>query len=332
MGKQHMLRAMLITDNQCVQTGGAELVREWQQTQIGFLWLDLFPQDIPEDTPWLREFNIHPLAIQDAQRPRHPPKFEIFNDIMFVLLRGLSSESDSIDVETIQIALFMGKNFLITRHDKLSPSINHYWQHCAGSGDMLPPDPHLISWHISRYAASRYLDLMNNFEPRLWEMEERMFRRPRDTLLNQLTANRTSLRHLTRIFNYHVRVFQGLRHYYEGKNGEHKNNSTDLHHLLTDLYEHYDRLNGLAHMFYDVTGDLIDGYLSTSSHRLNNTMRILTVITAIFVPLNFITGLYGMNFDFMPELHQRYGFYNTVGMMFSIAVLLLIYFRYKRWL
>lgn len=322
-----MLRAMLIIENQCTEVGDVELVRRWQQNPTGFLWLDLFPQDSPEDTPWLREFGIHPLAIQDAQRPRHPPKFEIFNDVMFLLLRGLSSESDSIDVETIQIALFMGKNFLITRHEKLSPSINHYWQQCAENANGLLPDPQLISWHISRYAAMRYLDLMNSFEPRLWEMEEKMFRRPRDTLLNQLTANRTSLRHLNRIFNYHVRVFQGLRHYYENKHCP-----SDLQHLLTDLYEQYDRLNGLAHMFYDVTGDLIDGYLSTSSHRLNNTMRILTVITAIFVPLNFITGLYGMNFDYMPELHQRNGFYNTVAVMISIAVLMLIYFRHKRWL
>lgn len=327
-----MLRAMLIIENQCAEIGAVELVRRWQQEKIGFLWLDLFPQDSNEDTVWLREFGIHPLAIQDAQRPRHPPKFEIFDDIMFLLLRGLSSESDSIDVETIQIALFMGSNFLVTRHEKLSPSINQYWQQCTDNTDALPTDPHLISWYISRFAASRYLDLMNNFEPRLWEMEEKMFRRPRDTLLNQLTANRTSLRHLTRIFNYHVRVFQGLRQFYENKKLDHKNIPPDLHHLLTDLYEQYDRLNGLAHMFYDVTGDLIDGYLSTSSHRLNNTMRILTVITAIFVPLNFIAGLYGMNFDYMPELHSRNGFYNTVGVMISIAVLMLVYFRHKRWL
>ncbi|HEY3700207.1 MAG TPA: magnesium transporter CorA family protein [Spongiibacteraceae bacterium] len=322
-----MLRAMLIENNNRIETGGDELVRRWRQQPQGFLWLDLFPQDGPEDTPWLREFGIHPLAIQDAQRPRHPPKFEVFDDVMFVLLRGLSSESDSIDVDTIQIALFMGKNFLITRHEKLSPSINHYWDSCKKDADALPPEPHLIGWYISRYAASRYLDLMNNFEPRLWEMEEKMFRRPRDTLLNQLTANRTSLRHLSRIFNYHVRVFQGLRHHYEDSE-----QTRYLNHLLNDLYEQYDRLNGLAHMFYDVTGDLIDGYLSTSSHRLNNTMRLLTVITAIFVPLNFITGLYGMNFDYMPELHSRNGFYNTVAMMVSIAVLLLVFFRHKRWL
>ena len=322
-----MLRAMLINSDRTCETGGSELIRRWQAERRGFLWLDLLPQDAPEDTPWLREFGIHPLAIQDAQRPRHPPKYEVFGDVLFILLRGLGSESDSLDVETIQIALFMGRDFLITRHDKTSPIINHYWEDTDNRENNLPADPHLLGWHISRQAAGRYLDLMNAFEPRLWEMEERMFRRPRDTLLNQLTENRTSLRHLNRIFSYHVRVFQGLRQYFTESDC-----SAELRHLLNDLYEQYDRLNGLAHMFYDVTGDLIDGYLSTSSHRLNNTMRILTVITAIFVPLNFITGLYGMNFDYMPELHAQNGFYKTVSVMISIAVLLLVYFRYKRWL
>lgn len=327
-----MLRAMLIDQNNRTESGGEELVRRWQQTQSGFLWLDLFPRDGPIDTPWLREFGVHPLAIQDAQRPRHPPKFEAFDDIMFLLLRGLSSESDSIDVETIQIALFMGRNFLITRHEKPSPSIDHYWARCDKDPDALPPAPTLIGWYISIYASTRYLDLMNNFEPKLWEMEEKMFRRPRDTLLNQLTANRTSLRHLNRIFNYHVRVFQGLRHYYEERGYEEIGEHSDLKHVLNDLYEKYERLYGLAQMFYDVTGDLIDGYLSTSSHRLNSTMRVLTVVTTLFVPLNFITGLYGMNFDYMPELHARHGFYYTLGTMIGIALLLLGFFRYKRWL
>lgn len=322
-----MLRAMLIDDQGGVEIGAEELVRNWQQYRSGFLWLDLYPQDGPEDTPWLHEFGIHPLAIQDAQRSRHPPKYEFFGDLLFVLLRGMCSESESLDVDTIQIALFFGDNFLITRHERSSPSIDRHWELCAEDRTAIPADPNLLGWQISMYAASRYLDLMNNFEPRLLEMEEKMFRRPRDTLLNQLVANRTSLRHLTRIFNYHVRVFQGLRqHFIEDTT------HTERTHLLNDIYEKYDRLNGLAHMFYDVTGDLIDGYLSTSSHRLNNTMRILTVITAIFVPLNFITGLYGMNFDYMPELHARYGFYIMAGVMAGIAVIMLLIFRRKRWL
>lgn len=327
-----MLRAMLIDDTGKLQTGDETLVRAWQQQPSGFLWLDLHPhedvaQENAEDTMWLREFGVHPLAIQDAQRTRHPPKYEAFSDLLFILLRGVSIDSTSIDLKTVPIALFLGKNFLISRRPSESDSIDQYWKMCLDDASVIPKDRSLIGLQIAGLNAGRYLDLLNDFEPRLWTMEQRMFRRPRDTLLNELVSNRTSLRYLTRIFNYHVRVFQGLRQHCE-KEAPHSERS----HLLNDLYEKYDRLNGLSHMFYDVTGDLIDGYLSTSSHRLNNTMRILTVITVIFVPLNFITGLYGMNFDYMPELHSRYGFYIMAGVMGGIALLLLGVFRYKRFL
>ncbi|HSB98078.1 MAG TPA: CorA family divalent cation transporter, partial [Spongiibacteraceae bacterium] len=189
-----MLRAMLIDDKGGTQIGAEQLVRDWQQHRTGFLWLDLFPQDGPMDTPWLQEFGIHSLAIQDAQRSRHPPKYEFFGDLLFVLLRGMCSDSESLDVDTIQIALFFGDNFLITRHERSSPSIDRYWELCIEDRTAIPADPNLLGWHISMHAASRYLDLMNNFEPRLGVMEDKMFRRPRDTLLNQLVANRTSLR------------------------------------------------------------------------------------------------------------------------------------------
>lgn len=328
-----MLRAMLIDEQGHVQTGGGELVRRWQaEPQRGFLWLDLFPQEnlaqeIAEDTPWLREFGVHPLAIQDVQRTRHPPKYEAFTDMLFILLRAVCADSTSIDLTTVPIALFLGRNFLISRHAAVATSIDEYWQLCIDSPHLIPNDRSLIGMQIGVFTASRYLELLNDFEPRLWTMEQKMFRRPRDTLLNELVSNRTSLRYLTRIFNYHVRVFQGLRQYCEKESPQ-----SERSHLLNDLYEKYDRLNGLAHMFYDVTGDLIDGYLSTSSHRLNNTMRIFTIITVLFVPLNFITGLYGMNFDYMPELHSRYGFYIMAGVMGCITLLLLGIFRYKRWL
>ena len=84
-------------------------------------------------------------------------------------------------------------------------------------------------------------------------------------------------------------------------------------------------------MYYDICGDLVDGYISISSHQLNITMRVLTVITAIFVPLTFVAGIYGMNFDYMPELHYRYGYFFILGMMAGIGGVLIWVFRRKGW-
>ena len=108
-----------------LMSGGEELIELWHKEPDSIIWLDLFEIDIATEENLLRsEFGIHPLAIQDAQRDRHPPKIESFDNYTFILLRGLSADSKEIDFKTIQLALFIGKNFLITRHSGQSLSIN----------------------------------------------------------------------------------------------------------------------------------------------------------------------------------------------------------------
>ena len=85
-------------------------------------------------------------------------------------------------------------------------------------------------------------------------------------------------------------------------------------------------------MYYDICGDLINGYMSVTSHQLNATMRVLTVITAIFVPLTFLAGIYGMNFENIPELKLEYGYYGLLGVMSVISIGLIVLFKRKRWL
>ena len=108
-------------------------------------------------------------------------------------------------------------------------------------------------------------------------------------------------------------------------------NQTDLH-TVTDVHERIERLLSLSQMHYDICSDLINGYLSVTSHQLNQTMRVLTVITAVFVPLSFLAGLYGMNFDYMPELKITYGYYYLLGFMAFISLSLVVLFKRKRWL
>ena len=93
-----------------------------------------------------------------------------------------------------------------------------------------------------------------------------------------------------------------------------------------------ERLSSLSQMYYELTGDLLDSMLSMASHKLNGTMRVLTVITAVFVPLSFIVGLYGMNFEYIPELKFKYGYFMVVGFMLTLSVSLISLFRFKKWL
>jgi len=106
----------------------------------------------------------------------------------------------------------------------------------------------------------------------------------------------------------------------------------DLIHLYVDVYEQFDREKSLADLHYGLAADLMDGYISVSSHRLNNIVKILTVVTTIFVPLGFLAGIYGMNFEYMPELQSKGGYFVLLSVMGAIAATALLVFRRIRWL
>lgn len=311
-----------------VEYGAEELIVRWQGAPGSTLWIDLYQESQKEEQQLLLSLGFHALAIQDAQRQRHPPKLELFDDHLFILLRGLDAESHNLEFGTIQIALFAKPDLLVTRRSGVLVSIDH-WRREPGLPALMAVGGIRLAMEIAATAARRYLDLLLAFEPRLSELEDQLQEKPDDSAMRELTGYRTRLRKLRRIFSYHARLFEALR---EEESPVFNAKSDDNRHLLNDVYEKYERLYSLSGMYYELAGDLVDGYISLSSHELNRTMRILTVLTAIFVPLSFLAGLYGMNFDNMPELHWRGSYFVLLGAMLTIATTLLALFKKNKWL
>ena len=152
-----------------------------------------------------------------------------------------------------------------------------------------------------------------------------ILKRPSDRLLAELMEFSSQLKRLRRIGAYHEKCFASLRLHEPKARGI-------VASQLTDLFEQAERLHSLSNLHYETTADLTNGYLSVSAHRLNNVMRVLTVVTVLFVPLTFIAGIHGMNFQFMPELGWRWSYFIVLGAMASLAIGLLIVFRRKRWI
>lgn len=323
-----MIYVKLTAADGVIVNGGAELIERWQNELESQIWVDLDNEPEASETRIMNLFDCHELAIADARRERHPPKMQLFEKHLFLLLRGLDADSKDLDYGTLQIALFAAPRFLLTRHTKRSVSINH-WRDSRGTGAALAKGGVHLALEIAGTAARRYLDLLLEFEPRLDELEDQLQSNPDDSDMLELTSYKTRLRKLRRIFNYHARLFENLR---EMESDLLQSSSSEFHYTVDAVYEKYERLLSLCAMFYELAGDLIDGYISLSSHELNNTMRVLTVLTAIFVPLGFLAGLYGMNFDYMPELHWRSGYFVLLSIMATIIVSLLLVFRRKRWL
>lgn len=322
-----MIRALLI-DHQSgdIRRGDLSLLDSWSEDGET-LWLDLEGEPAASERELLSSrFGISRLAIDDAQRLRHPPKLEWFDDYFFLLLKGFSAETDSIDYQVIHISFFCGRNFLVTRHSEVSPSINRTLEHIDSFSTETRSHPAHLLYRVVRTIIDRYSPIVLNLEARLETLEEEMLSHPSDELLNELVGYNSRLRKLRRIFGYQQAVLSELK-----GEGLHALQSNYMHEFQ-DAYEQMERLASLSEMLQQLTGDLINGYISVASHRLNNIMKTLTIASVIFLPLTFLAGIYGMNFENMPELKSPLGYFIVLGVMVGLAAILLLLFRRKHWL
>jgi len=335
-------------------SGGGELIEVWRKDPTSIIWADLsyhhiskhstnngenkkgadtgYPvqstNDKKEEGIFLEAtFGLHPLAIQDAQRDRHPPKIEVFDNHTFVLLKGLSADSENIDFKTIQLALFVGERFLVTRHTGTSLSVGRLDERIARGKARDVRDGSTLALQLCRLIVERYLNILLTLEPRLEELEELMLDKANDAMLSELIQYKSDLKRLRRFASYHEQLFKML------KDKSHPGFSHgDRKHEIVDVWEQQERVQSLAQLFYETAADLIDGYISVASHRLNQIMKVLTIVMAVFVPLSFLAGIYGMNFENMPELHSKSGYYILLSVMAFIAALLMMIFRRIKWL
>ena len=306
--------------------GGTELIDVWEGAPSSTIWVVLEDEPHEVETELLsRRFGIHKLAIADALRERHPPKIEPFKENTFILLKGLDANSTSLDFGTIQLSMFVGKRFLVTRSSGHSVSTDTIRAQLV-SGD-IPFDtrPATLALRLCRTVADRFMPLLLAVEKRLEEMEAEMLERPSDDLLAELVRQKSDLKQMLRVLQYHAQVFSIARAQTPAELQGHD-------HELTDVQEQLDRHLSLARLYYDLTDDLMDGYLSLSAHRLNQIMQTLTIVTVIFVPITFMAGIYGMNFEFMPELKYPAAYFILLGAMLTVVTAILALFWQRGWL
>jgi magnesium transporter len=318
------LKVMVWRDGAAPVIGTGPLIEQWRSDPDAYLWIDL-AHDSAESAEVLKQFGADEVVIEQSLAVRYPPKIEaLSDDIVFMLLRGLDAESKSIDFGTIQIAFLIGPRFLISRHSARSPSIERVQELLESGSDQVGRRPAELALDVSEVAVGRYVPIVLNLEGRLEAIEDEMFENPTDDLLNELLGYKRQLKKLRRIASYHVSLFERARR--------------DGHPLLkglerpaAEVTEQFERIVSLSNLHNDLANDLMNGYLSLSSHRLNHIMKVLTVITCIFVPITFIAGIYGMNFNFMPELNMRFAYFTVLGFMALVVVSLLVLFRRKQW-
>ena len=320
-----MKRFILITDNS-VKQGGEELLIEWQNSKQGWIWLDSYEEEPKTEEAFLRKnFSLDEFDIIEAQRLRHPPSIAFHDHYTYLLTKPLDSDSHDLDFSTLQLALFVGDNFLVTRRGKPSNYLDKLWNKIADNKNPGYQPIDILS-ALLRRITTRYANILLNLESRLDVIEDEIFTSTSEDLVRELSGYNTSLRKMRRIIAYHNNIFEELTRKTD------KTLHTSWHDDLADIASLMQRNNSLADLYQNVITDLIDAYISLNGHHLNQIMKVLTIVTVIFVPITFLAGIYGMNFENIPELKSSDGYYILLSVMLAIAASLLIIFRKKRWL
>lgn len=323
-----MIRVTRFHADHSVVCGGEELLTEIAP-DTGTLWIDLEGPD-PRFEPFLRSCGFHPLAIEDTFVLHHQPKVEEYDDEIFMIVRGLDFNVEQPvadgEVHTLKLAAFLSKHRLVTLHRAPLRSVSTAYQRLSESGRSFPGGAAQILWSICDEMMDLYVPVVDEIGNEIDGLESEVLRDPQQRLLEQILDLRRRLGTLRRYMLPHRQVFGHLA----GSRSGPIDDTAALN--FRDTQDNVLRLADSIEQQRDMLNNLKDTYLSVVAQKTNDIMRVLTVFSAIVLPLSLVAGIYGMNFEHMPELHERWGYPFSLGLMALIAGGLLLWFRKKRWI
>jgi len=276
-------------------------------------------------------FKLHPLAMEDVLNKGQRPKVEEYDDLLFTIMSMPTFADETVSIE--QVSLFMGENFIISFHagyiDPFDPLRNRLRKK---SGRIRSLKQDYLLYTIIDMIIDQGYPVLENIGEHIEDIEE--------TLLNA-SAQKATLGEIHQIRHQLVLLRRNMWPQREAVNtllrGENPLFSADTSIYLRDCYDHTIQILDLIENYREMAASLIDIYISSTSYRLNEIMRVLTIIATIFIPLTFIAGVYGMNFSnpdspwAMPELHWYYGYPMVWGVMIAVLAGMVIYFKRKDW-
>jgi magnesium transporter len=300
-----------------------------EQIERGLVtWINL---DGLHDTQLVRDlgdlFGLHPLVLEDIVTTTQRPKFEDHEDHLFFVLRMLTFESDKNEIQSEQLSLILTSKCLITFQENIGDCFDPVRLRIRkGKGRMRTLGPDYLAYALTDTIVDNYFIALEQVGTRIEELEDLLVAKPEPHHLQDVHELKREMILLRKAVWPLREVIASL----ERSDSPLINDKINI--FLRDLYDHTVQAIDAVESFRDMLSSLHDLYLSSVSTRMNEVMKVLTVIATVFIPLTFLAGVYGMNFDFLPELHWRYGypaFWLACG---AIAVGLLTYFRRKRWM
>jgi magnesium transporter len=310
------------------QTARAErLDPEWFDPTTGVVfWVDLTDPTEDEFGLLSSPFRIHPLSIEDARAETHHPKIESYDGYLYVILHGI--DSTATELATHDVDFFLGPNYLITIHDSLSRSFPEVAGVCLRNERVLSEGPAALLHRLVDTMVDHYRPEVDRMEGRLDDLEERILEnRDSGDVVREILNLKRDVTSLRRVILPQRDVLGRL-----GRR-EFPQLSDELAFRFRDVHDHVVRVSDEALLFQDRVTAMFETHLSNVSNRLNSVMKVLTILSTIFLPLTVLTSLYGMNVR-LPHLPggEENQFWWVLAMMLAMSVSMLAAFRWRKWL
>jgi len=272
-------------------------------------------------------FDLHPLIMEDIVNTEQRPKMEDFGHYLYVVLRMLYFDGEAHEVKGEQVSLILGQNVVISFQEKEGDIFNPIRERIRNNkGRIRKMGADYLAYCLLDTIVDNYFTILERLGDRIEEMEERLVADPRPETLAEIHK-------LKREMIFLRKSVWPLR---EVINGLERGESSLVHKAsrvyLRDVYDHTIQVIDTVETFRDMLSGMHDTYLSGISNRMNEIMKVLTIIATIFIPITFIAGIYGMNFKFMPELEWRWAYFIVWLVIVIIAACMVIFFRKKKWM
>jgi magnesium transporter len=303
-------------------------VSEIKQDPTAIFWLDVLDPTEEELEKIRSEFDLHLLAIEDASHEHQRPKVDEYEQFFFVVFYTINLGKDRESLDICELDMFLGRNYLITVHEKPLSELKEVEQRWTHNVHKLEWGIGVLLYSLLDTIVDSYFPIIDELVERTEELEDRMYSGNGNPSAHTLEILKLKKQFMTlrRIASPERDVLNILTN---------RDNSILEEHVLIyfrDVYDHITRFAETVDLYRDQIASTIDANISIASNDLNKVMRTLTAASIILMANSLVAGIYGMNFDNMPELHLTYGYFLILGIMALITIGLVIYFWRLKWL
>ncbi|MDY6855057.1 MAG: magnesium/cobalt transporter CorA [Thermodesulfobacteriota bacterium] len=272
-------------------------------------------------------FGIHPLVLEDIVHTGQRPKIEDFEEYVFLVIKMLSLRGNAKEIEEEQIGIVFGSDFVISFQESPRNVFDPIRERIRkGKGRIRKMGTDYLAYALTDAIVDHYFIILESIGERIESLEDELISNPTPETLQVI-------HHLKREMIFLRKSVWPLREVLSGlERGESSLVEESTRVFLRDVYDHTIQVIDTIETFRDMISGMLDVYLSSVSNKMNEVMKVLTLIATIFIPLTFIAGIYGMNFKFMPELELHWAYPVTWAVMIIVGILMVIYFKRKKWL